>query len=110
MIKSVNTVSVDGTCLQGYISVSYKKLVQTFGQPEEGDGYKVDAEWLIEFDDGTVATVYNWKNGKNYCGSSGSYVGQITNWNVGGKSKAAVDKVCQVLGVKADSPYSLFSF
>ena len=109
MIKSVNTASADWTSLQGYITVPYQKLIETFGKPEEGDGYKVDAEWVIEFEDGTIATIYNWKNGKNYCGSSGLPVSRIEEWNVGGKDKDAVKKVCQILGVKETPPYT-FSF
>ena len=79
-------VRVAGTCLQGYINATYQELIDVFGKPTKSDGYKVDAEWLIEFEDGTVATVYNWKNGPNYCGAEGTPVEYITEWNVGGNS------------------------
>jgi len=93
-------VRVAGTCLQGYINATYQELIDVFGKPTKSDGYKVDAEWLIEFEDGTVATVYNWKNGLNYCGADGTPVEYITRWNVGGNSgtdtvtkiKRALDK------------------
>jgi hypothetical protein len=86
-------IDVNGTCLQGEITAGYDELVSLFGKPQEADGYKVDAEWDIRFEDGTVATIYNWKNGKNYCGEDGTPTEQITDWHVGGDHKRCVDKV-----------------
>jgi hypothetical protein len=76
---------VGGTSLQGYIRTSYADLVGCFGEPtHDGDGYKVDAEWVITFADGVVATIYNWKDGPNYCGEDGTPVEFIREWHVGG--------------------------
>lgn len=86
-------VNINGTCLQGEIEATYEELTNLFGAPHGGDGYKVDAEWEIKFDDGLVATVYNWKDGKNYCGEEGTPVEQITDWHVGGDKTAAVQRV-----------------
>ena len=90
-----NTTEIDinGTSLQGVLTATYKELCDLFGKPFDGDGYKVDAEWGVRFEDGTVATIYNWKNGKNYCGAEGKAVEQIMDWHIGGVSNAAVDKV-----------------
>lgn len=93
-------IEVSGTHLQGHISVGYEDLVKTFGEPFYGDGYKSDAEWSICFEDGTRATVYNWKNGKNYCGDNGLETHHITDWNVGGFDKFAVERVLRVLYLK----------
>lgn len=90
-------IDIDGTHLQGYVNATYDKLLDVFGLPLDGDGYKVDAEWGIRFDDGTVASIYNWKNGKNYCGPEGLDVDQITEWHVGGLFKESVRLVQQVL-------------
>ena len=91
-------VRADGTCLQGYIDATYQELIDVFGEPTESDGYKVDAEWLLEFEDATVATVYNWKNGLNYCGAEGTPVEYITRWNVGGKRGTGTEtKIKQIL-------------
>ena len=76
-------ISIDGTHLQGYVTSDYSNIVRVFGEPFNGDGYKVDAEWGILFDDGLVATIYNWKNGKNYCGSDGKRVRDIDEWHIG---------------------------
>jgi len=79
-------IKVDGTYMHGRIYADYPDLVEKFGPPIiHGDGDKTDAEWALEFEDGTVATVYNWKNGINYCGADGKPVEHITEWNVGGK-------------------------
>ena len=48
-------VAVDmatGTSLRGYVDTSYANLVPLFGEPDEGDEYKVDAEWTLYFADG----------------------------------------------------------
>jgi hypothetical protein len=86
-------IGISGSCLQGYIKASYAELRELFGEPTDGDGYKVDAEWDLRFDDGTVATVYNWKDGPSYCGESGTPVPEITDWHVGGNTKRALDSV-----------------
>ena len=79
----------DGTSLSGYIVTKYDTLVELFGEPTEGDGYKTDAEWDIKWEDGTVTTIYNWKNGLNYGGTTPNK--DIVDWNVGGKSYKAVE-------------------
>ena len=82
-------ISIMGTCLQGYISVRYDTLVKIFGEPCESDGYKVDAEWILEFENGDIATIYNYKTGKNYLGSDGQDVEDITHWHIGGSNQRA---------------------
>ena len=90
-------IYVNGTCLQGSIKADYHNLEKLFGEPTIGDGYKTDAEWEIEFEDGIVATIYNWKNGKNYNGENGIPITEITNWNVGGREQKAVDNLISIL-------------
>lgn len=80
-------VQVVGTHLQGYIYCGYDRLVEVFGEPTGGDGYKVDAEWDIEFEDGKVATIYNYKDGVNYLGEDGEEVETIREWHIGGLTK-----------------------
>ena len=90
-------IEINGTHLQGYVDASFDTLVNVFGKPTVGDEYKTDWEWAVEFDDGTVATVYNWKNGPNYCGSTGLNKHQVNDWHVGGFSRDAVDNVLEAL-------------
>ena len=89
------SINTNGTSLQGYINCSYDDLTKALGYPlEEGfDDYKSDAEWQIEFNDGTVATIYNWKNGKNYLGDQGYNLCDITQWHVGGRRPEIVERV-----------------
>jgi len=64
----------NGTSLQGYLNISYDELKAAFGEPESGDGYKVDAEWIFLVADGITdtpsglepVTIYNWKNGPRF--------------------------------------------
>lgn len=82
-----------GTCLQGYITADFDELVAIFGEPEWVDSDKVDVEWILEFADGTVATIYNWKNGPNYLGDEGLPPEVNEDWHIGGRSQRAVELV-----------------
>ena len=98
-IKKATWDDVNGTSLQGYVNVTYAQLKRVFGQEHStGDGYKVDAEWMLKFEDGTVATIYNYKAGKNYCGETGKAKTKITDWHVGGRNPRALALVEAVLG------------
>ena len=100
MFKTHNDayIEIGGTHLQGYIRADYAALVKAFGKPHDGDGYKVDWEWDILFEDGTVATIYNWKNGPNY-GYEGVGPSAIMEWNVGGHSNV-VPRIARILGTQ----------
>jgi hypothetical protein len=88
-------ININGTHLQGYLDCDFQTLTEVFGQPlRRGyDDYKVDAQWDIKFADNSVASIYNWKNGYNYLGTAGKHVTQITQWNIGGFDKHAVDRI-----------------
>ena len=99
-MKFNKTIEANGTHLQGNVGATYQELVEVFGEPirHESDGTthmsnKVDAEWRITFEDGTVATIYNYKNGLNYLGAEGKRVSEISMWNVGGYDERAVTLV-----------------
>lgn len=89
-------INVSGTSLVGYVNTTYSKLFEKFGEPFD-DGYKTDAEWEIEFSDGKVATIYNWKNGKNYNGSEGLDLDDITEWHIGGFDNSVVERIQKIL-------------
>lgn len=90
-------INIDGTHLQGYVTANYADLCSLFGAPTESDGLKVDAEWQVQFTDGVVATIYNWKDGPNYMGKHGTPVHLITHWHVGGTSKHPVARIEQLV-------------
>jgi len=87
-----NRYASTGTSLTGYLNTSYETLVDLLGEPNARvDGYKTDAEWHVkvkaEGEAPTFATIYNYKNGKNYLGANGLNVEDIKDWHVGSKSK-----------------------
>lgn len=93
------TDSFESSCLQGAIDTSYADLVACFGQPNcNGDDYKVQKEWMIKFEDGTYATIYDWKEGDNYCGKGqGTHYTNVTDWHIGGMSYDSVIAVEQAM-------------
>jgi hypothetical protein len=104
---NAHDINTSGTCLQGYINAGYDEITSAFGYPLSVDflDNKVDAEWDIEFEDGTVATIYNWKNGKSYLGAEGLHLCDIKQWNIGGYDKSAVDKVLNAINAKTRLDY-----
>lgn len=85
----------NGTCLAGYIDVSYAELVEAFGPPSGlHDNFKSDASWLLLAEDGTAVTIYNYKTGVNYCGAEGTPLEDERDWHVGGgQGQRCVDLV-----------------
>jgi len=81
----INFVTADHCVTTSYrgtlTNTSYETLIQSFGLPtytcEVGGADKVQVEWQIQFDDGAVATIYDWKQ-------VGTSPRMITEWNVGG--------------------------
>ena len=90
--------SIDTNCtsLVGYVDARYGILKRAFGEPTGGCD-KSDAEWLLEFEDGKVATIYNYKDGYNYCGSGGLPVQRITSWHIGGHDAIVGERVQELV-------------
>ena len=88
-------IPVVGTYLQGLIEASYWDIVEALGVPIDGDGYKVDWEWNLKFDDGLVATVYNYKSGPNY--GYDRKPEDIPTWHIGGDRLEVVDRIKNIL-------------
>ena len=100
-MKTTNDVrQANGTALQGYCrqGTTYQQLVDLFDEPiQTPDGYKSDAEWIIEFDDGQIATIYNYKNGINYLGDEGTPTENITEWNIGGNNTESAQRIIDTI-------------
>lgn len=89
-----NDIEIDiwGSFLQDKIEVSYEVLCHIFGEPcADFDADKIDAEWRILFEDGKVATIYNW------LASSGKPAEYVTQWNVGGEDKQVVWRIEEII-------------
>ena len=83
--ENAPTDSINGTCLQGYIETTYDELVNVFGKPTTLEGDKVTVEWTIKFSDGTIATIYDWKQPETPM--------EYYPWHIGGHTQRAVDYV-----------------
>jgi len=78
------------TSLQGYMPARYEDLVAVFGEPE-GGGDKTTVEWCLAFEDGTVATIYDWKEYETPMG--------LYHWHIQagcGASTTGVSPGCQI--------------
>ena len=100
MLKFKKVDNASGTSLRGYVNISYHTLVKIFGEPNyDGDGgYKVQKEWVLDFDTGSDsavrATIYDWKQSESYNGpGQGTHYTQVNKWHIGGYDDKAVDCV-----------------
>jgi|TARA_R110001583_G_scaffold16234_3_gene66091 hypothetical protein len=98
-IISINNKDLlEETCYMGCLDADYNLLVEKIGSPIKSlDGYKTDAEWVIEFDGGCIATIYNWKDGKNYRGDEGLDPKDISEWHVGGNDKCVTSWIYDLI-------------
>ena len=78
---NTNDINFNDTSLMGYVSTTYDKLVEVLGEPCT-DFEKSTAHWNIQAPDGTVATVYDWKE---WSTPMNEY-----NWHIGGHSETAL--------------------
>lgn len=85
--------SSTGSSFIDEIECDYTTLCRIFGEPMEGDGYKTSAEWDIRFEDGTIATIYDYKTCPAYCGPDGVPPENNTSWHIGGFHTRAVDLI-----------------
>ena len=98
MIKvNTNDVNINGTSLVGYVTTTYNKLVNLFGDPCT-DYDKSTAHWNIQAQDGTVATIYDYKE---YSTPTSMY-----RWHIGGHSEKALQLVEFLTGVTPSDIYS----
>ena len=88
-----------GTHFFGSIKgVSYEELTELFGTPiareylpwsDETDNKDTRYQWLIEFEDGLLATIYDWK--VDY--SQKCVMTQPIEWHVGGHDPRVMDRI-----------------
>jgi len=94
----MNDQSVGGS-KRGTLFVSYVKLLETFGRPNEAyDHYKSDVNFSVMTPVG-LAHIYNWKDGKNNCGDEGLELVDINEWSVGGKDGQVMIYIERALGI-----------
>jgi hypothetical protein len=62
----------DGTSFRSKIYAPPKRVVETFGPPDGGDGYKVSGFYTFTDHVGNVFTLYDWKATSLFDGYGGS--------------------------------------
>ena len=81
--------NINCSSLVGYVKATYAELVKELGAPDI-DMDKSTAHWTVEAPDGTVATIYDYKE---YTTPMGEY-----RWHIGGHDKKALLLVEFILG------------
>ena len=85
-----DATNTDGTHLQGNITASKRDLKGLLGKPLFESFYaddKVLTEWVIEFADGMVATIYDWKLDEPL------RMDDTYSWHIGGHNPKVVERV-----------------
>ncbi len=86
-VKTVDNYNcINGTSLQGYVRTTYAQLVALFGQGM-GAGDKTTQEWILQFNNGVVATIYDWKTYDTPL--------DVYDWHVGGARGTGVVALVQ---------------
>lgn len=91
--KEGDYINTNNTRLQGYYETTYEQLKKVFGEPSFSavdEAEKVSAEWVLEFEDGTIATIQD------------IYTSGVTpldnyKWRIHGHSKKAVEYVERIM-------------
>ena len=92
-------INASGTSLQGYITTTQSDLIEVFGEPIrfEENTDKVTLEWIVQFDNGEIATIYDWKRYED--GTPGMY--EICEYHIGGNSRDVLTLVKESLNDKS---------
>ena len=88
-MKATNK-SINGTSFHDQVILETPaNMIKFLGEPHEVGGDKTNMEWFMETEDGTVFTVYDWKN------YGGIRMDQVVEWHIGGHSKTDTIKARQ---------------
>lgn len=90
-MKATNK-SVSGTSFYDVtIHETPANMIKLLGEPHCVGGDKTNMEWEMETEDGTVFTIYDWKN------YGGIGMNEVVSWHIGGRSKEDTIKARQEL-------------
>ena len=109
--RNVVLNKIVGTHFFGSIKgVSYEELTELFGTPiareylpwsDETDNKDTRYQWLIEFEDGLLATIYDWK--VDY--SKVSVHDQQMVWHIGGHDSRVMDRIYKIVNLDEKMTY-----
>ena len=97
-MKFTKNANSNMTGLRGEFPITFAELVEIFGKPDVGpnaDLDKTSCEWALQFEDGTVATIYDWKCGR--WTPMGEY-----EWHIGGYDAEAYTHVVDTIILHRD--------
>lgn len=83
--EQTNRIDISQTSFVGKLGASYADLKRVFGNPDQIDNDKSKVMWCIRFEDGEVATIYDWKQDKP--------AKDVMSWHIGGKSSVVIDRI-----------------
>lgn len=89
--------NINMTGLKGEFPITYAELVEIFGKPKYGPNADLDkttCEWALTFEDGTVATIYDYKTNRT---PMGEY-----EWHIGGHDAKAYTHVVDTIIMHRD--------
>lgn len=90
MFQTGPSINANGTSLKGKLVSTREELTKVFGKPEfYGEGNKITVEWKIKFDNGLIATIYDWKRYEKGLPSEN----ELYEWHIGGMSYDVVSLV-----------------
>jgi hypothetical protein len=81
----------------GTINASHRELVDAFGKPQPGDGYKIEAAWQVELIPGCFVEISNYKTSRSY-DSKNPTIKRLREWNIHGTDSDAIEWVKGMLG------------
>jgi hypothetical protein len=97
-MKFTNGANVNMTGLKGEFPITYGELVEIFGMPDVGpnarDMDKTTCEWKLRFEDGIIASIYDWKTGSTPMG--------LYEWHIGGHTQEAYNRVVDLIILHRD--------
>jgi hypothetical protein len=76
---------INGTHLQGSITITFKELMDKLDVPHYTDGDKITAEWNFKTVEGVVFTIYDYKEDVTPKG--------LYDWHIGGHGELALTVV-----------------
>ena len=86
-----------GTCLQGVVRCTYAQLIAALGAPHWQDNSdKTQVDWIFRCHDGTVWTVYDWKE------PAPLQPDQEYTFHIGGKDPRALEAFDQYSGLSSN--------
>ena len=92
-MKFTNVANANMTSLKGEFPITYAELVEIFGRPNYGpNDYnldKVTCEWMLEFEDGTKASIYDYR-------TSSTPMGEY-EWHIGGHDALAYTHIVDTI-------------